>query len=245
MEYSLQLYSIRDFIEYDMDYAFSRLQEFGYSGVEFGSFYNYTSEEVKALLEKYNFKVLGAHIGIPQLEENFDSYIKYNREIGNSNIVIAAAEMYDAEHMYDAIKRINALAPRVEAEGMTLHYHTHDFDHKRNRKTGVVPFDVFIEECSVNLQLDTYWEFMGGADPVEQMKRFKDRCTLIHVKDGDEEKNPKSLGEGIAPVERVVEYALEAGLPIIVESEGMAPDGISEVKRCSKFLKRYAQEHNV
>lgn len=245
MKYYLQLYSVRDFMEYDMDYTFSRLQEFGYSGVEFGSYYNYTADEVKAALEKYNFEVLGAHVGLKQLEDTFDDYIKFNRHIGNNNIVIAAAEMYDADHMWDAIKRINALKPRVEAEGMTFHYHTHDFDHKKNSKTGVIPFDVFVEECDVNLELDTYWEFMGGADPVEQIKRFKDRCKLIHVKDGDENKAPKSLGEGVAPVERVVEYALANELPIIVESEGCIPDGISEVKRCKKYLLRYAEAHNV
>lgn len=245
MKYALQLYSVRDFVEYDMDYTFSRLQEFGYSGVEFCSYYGYTAEEVKAMLEKYNFSVLGVHVGLKQLEDTFDDCIKFNRHIGNENIVIAGADMYDAEHLRDAIDRINALKPKVEAQGMTLHYHTHDFDHKKNKITGVAPFDVFVEECDVDLELDTYWELIGGADPVEQMKRFKHRCKLIHVKDGDSDKKPKALGEGIAPVDRVVEYALANGLPIIVESEGCVPDGISEVKRCYKYLRKYAQEHNV
>lgn len=238
MEYALQLYTVKDFVEFDMDYTFSRLQEFGYTGVEFGSFYSYTPEEINALLEKYNFKVLGAHVSIKQLEDEFESYLAFNRAIGNKNIVISGAETYDYEHMRDAIDRLKALKPRVEAEGFDFHYHTHDLDHKRNKKTGIVPFDVLVNECDINLELDTYWEYMAGIDPVEQMKRFKDRVKLIHVKDGDENRNPKYLGLGCAPVEAIVRYTVASGLPVIVESEGFTPDGITEAKRCAKYLKK-------
>lgn len=238
MEYSLQLYSVRDFLEFDMDYTFSRLQEFGYKGVEFGSYYNYEPAEIRALLDKYGFKMWGAHIGLVQLDRTFNEYIAFNRALGNNNIIIASAEMYDYDHMRESLELIKKLKPMVEAEGMTLHYHTHDVDHKPNTKTGIIPFDVLVNESDVNLELDTYWEFMAGFDPVEQIKRFRDRVQLIHVKDGDEKKEGRSLGQGIAPVEKVVRYAVETGLPVIVESEGLIPDGISEVKRCSKFLKK-------
>ena len=46
-----------------------------------------------------------------------------------------------------------------------------------------------------------------------------------------------SLGSGEAPVEAVVNKAIELGFGIVVESETQKPDGISEVKRCIDYLK--------
>ena len=47
-----------------------------------------------------------------------------------------------------------------------------------------------------------------------------------------------ALGEGTAPVVAVLEKAKELGMDIVVESETLQPDGISEVTRCIEYLKR-------
>ena len=47
----------------------------------------------------------------------------------------------------------------------------------------------------------------------------------------------KSLGLGKAPILAVRKKALAYGMTLIVESEGLEPNGIEEVKRCIDFLK--------
>ena len=68
------------------------------------------------------------------------------------------------------------------------------------------------------------------------MERLKDRIHLIHLKDGLADRHGRALGEGYAPVKEVLEKAISLGFGIVVESEGLQPDGPSEVARCYQYL---------
>ena len=58
-----------------------------------------------------------------------------------------------------------------------------------------------------------------------------------HLKDGTRDRKGLALGDGEAPVPAVRDKAIELGLRMIVESEGLQPTGIEEVARCARFLK--------
>ena len=47
-----------------------------------------------------------------------------------------------------------------------------------------------------------------------------------------------ALGEGSAAVRDVMAKAKDLGLLMVVESEGLNPTGLEEVKRCADFLKK-------
>ena len=72
------------------------------------------------------------------------------------------------------------------------------------------------------------------------MERLHDRVKFVHIKDGTKDREPRVLGQGFAPVAACVKKAEELGFYIIVESEGMIPDGLTDVKHCIKFLKKLA-----
>ena len=91
-----------------------------------------------------------------------------------------------------------------------------------------------------DFEIDTYWAFNAGLDPVAVLDRLADRVKVIHLKDGLKGGIGKALGEGEAPVLAIREKALAMGLTMVVESEGLNPTGLEEVKRCIEFLK--AQE---
>ena len=79
--------------------------------------------------------------------------------------------------------------------------------------------------------------FNAGIDPLAVLRRLGARVDLIHLKDGLKGGIGKSLGQGEAPVLAVRNAALAMGLPMVVESEGLDPTGLEEVKRCIEFLK--------
>ena len=66
----------------------------------------------------------------------------------------------------------------------------------------------------------------------------------IHLKDGipqdwsnlESRAKGRSVGSGEAPVEKVRRKAMEMGLTIVVESEGLDPNGLQEVKHCINYL---------
>lgn len=86
-------------------------------------------------------------------------------------------------------------------------------------------------------EIDTFWAFHAGKDPIALLSRLRDRVSVIHLKDGLPNGEGRSLGLGAAPVKLVRAYAIQNRLTVIVESETLDPDGISEVKRCIDFLK--------
>jgi len=124
----------------------------------------------------------------------------------------------------------------LAAEGITLAYHNHNGEFLPN-KDGLIPHTEMEKRTSVNFQIDTYWAYVAGQDPVEVITRLKDRVNVIHLKDGLQNGQGLALGEGTAPVAAVRMKALELGMHMVVESESLTPDGISEVTRCFEYLK--------
>ena len=103
---------------------------------------------------------------------------------------------------------------------------------------------------SIDMEIDTFWLFNAGIDPVPYLEAHKDRIKVIHLKDGivlrdgngsfENARNGaegKSVGSGMAPVVAVRDWAVKNNVLMVIESEGLDPTGPEEVKRCIDFLK--------
>lgn len=240
LDYGVQLYSIRDFMGFDIDHAFRWLHDFGYKTVEFAGFYDHTAEQINELLAKHELKVRAAHIGLDELApDKIEETIEFHKKIGNNDLVIPSIDFNTDKRLYKSVAEINRVAPIVRENGMKLHFHTHDFDYEPNMD-GSLSADVVEKETDVLFEIDTFWAFYAGRDPLAEMERLRDRVELVHIKDGAKNRDPRVLGQGIASVADCVKKAQELGFYMIVESEGMIPDGLTDVKHSLKFLKKLA-----
>jgi sugar phosphate isomerase/epimerase len=97
--------------------------------------------------------------------------------------------------------------------------------------------DELANRTKILFEIDTFWAYVAGEDPVAVMDKYGDRVQFIHLKDGFKDGEGKSLGQGTAPVAAVREYAIAHGLQMVVESETLNPTGIKEVERCIKYLR--------
>ena len=143
--------------------------------------------------------------------------------------------MKTREELDEVIRIMNFAQPIVEAAGMKLAFHNHYKEFIPTDYDAII-MDEFLTKTHINLQIDTFWVFYAGKEPVSLLEELKDRIVSIHLKDGLKDKTGKSLGEGEAPVEKVLDKAISMGLPVVVESEGEDPTGPDEVTRCFKFL---------
>ena len=241
MDYGIQLYSVRDFCDTDMDYAFSRLNEFGYKFVEFENFYGNSAGDLKALLEKWSLGVVGAHISASELNENYNAVVAYNKELGNDTLVINAFDLDDGETLCSLIDFINFIEPKLKADGMKLLYHNHYGEFAEN-KDGIVPFDEIAAKTEIGLEIDVCWAAYAGRDVLSLIDEYKDRVKLVHIKDLSEDKKPVALGKGTLELRSYIDKCVELGIPMLAECESMAPDGISESKVCYKYYKKYQTE---
>jgi len=236
MEYGIQLYSVRDLTEKNMEEALRQVSELGYKFVEFAGFFGIPAEEIKGMLDKYGLKVSGTHTGWKEIAEHFEETVAYHKAIGNKNIIIPGGDFSDQKKLDALIDMINEFQPKLAAEGITLGYHNHHKEFLPN-KDGSNIEDQLIYRTNVMLEIDTYWAYVGMKDPIALLDRLGDRVKVIHIKDGDAEGNGTPLGMGTAPVADVYAKAIEMGLPMVVESETCNPDGMTEAKICIEYLK--------
>lgn len=236
MQYGLQLYSVRDITEKNMEYALQKVAEMGYSFVEFAGFFGITAAEIKRMLADNGLRVSGTHTGWHEVAHNFEKTVEYHIEIGNKNIIIPGADLSTRQKLDDFIAMVNEFGPKLAERGITLHYHNHSHEFKPN-KDGQIIYDELEHRTSVLFEIDTYWAYNAGLDPVALMKRLAHRVRVIHLKDGNDKGESFALGEGTAPVKAVRETAIALGMDMVVESETLKPDGLSEVRRCIDYLK--------
>ena len=235
--YGLQLYSVRDITSSDLSGALKAVKDIGYSSVEFAGFFGNSAEDVKAMLDTYGLSCAGTHTGVGELMPDVISQtVKYHKTIGNTNIIIPGADLSTMDAINKFCSIIEGAIPVLKREGINLGYHNHSFEFEL-MPWGSTIHSELEKRTQLCFQLDTYWAFNANCDPLQTMKRLENRLCSIHLKDGLKGGHGKSLGEGEAPVEAVRNLAASMNLPIVVESESLDPDGISEVGRCFDYLK--------
>ncbi len=245
MDYSIQLYSCRDAMKADMEGTLKRIAEIGYKLVETAGFFDRTAEEFKAIIDNYGLKVSSTHTGWQALDkDNFDATVKFHKTIGTRDIIIPGFGFGESREQLDNfIKFVNEVQPKLEAEGMRLAYHNHSAEFVPT-SYGAMVEEELAEKTNVDFEIDTFWAFNAGLDPVATLEKYKDRLHFIHVKDGfmgaDHTASTAKgmpLGMGEAPVPAVYAKALELGVQMVVESETQTPDGLTEAEICFKYLK--------
>ncbi len=237
MEYGLQLYSVRDLTEKNLEEALRQVAALGYKFVEFAGFFGHSAEQVKRMLDENGLTVSGTHTGWDELRpEKIEETIAYHKAIGNTNIIIPWGDYSTREKLEECLAILKDAGARLAKEGIMLGYHNHHFEFE-STDYGVRVYDEMLVRTNVEFEIDTYWVWVAGLDPIELLEQLKGRVRVIHLKDGLKDHSGKSLGEGDAPVSAVRKYAIENGLRIVVESEGLDPTGLKEVERCIRYLK--------
>lgn len=235
-KYGLQLYSVRDITGNDLFGAMKRVRELGYTYAEFAGFFGHSADDVKRMLDESGLVISGTHSPLGDLRPTkIWETVAYHKAIGNPYYIIPGADLSTLEKIEDFVNVVNFAKPILAAEGIRLGYHNHSHEFE------VMPWGSTIHSelerrTDIDFEIDTFWAFNAGVDPIALIERLGDRVRVIHLKDGFKGGKGMALGEGEAPVKAVREYALKNSLTIVVESETLSPDGISEVGRCISYL---------
>lgn len=239
MEYGLQMYSVRDITQENLADAVAKVAKIGYKLIEFAGFFGNSADAVNAMLRENGVRVSGTHSSLNDLVNDYEATLAFHKAIGNANYIIPGHDLSTREKLDAFIEQVNRLQPMLEKEGIALGYHNHDHEFKPNND-GQIIYDELVKRTNLWLEIDTFWAYAGGKDPVAMMEALKDRLRFIHIKDGFANREGAPLGQGTAPVKAVYAKAKAMGIPMIVESETLKPDGLTEAQICFDFLK--AQE---
>jgi len=248
-EYGLQMYSLRDITRDSMRMALEKVAEMGYKYVEFAGFFDYTPEQIKIWLDTFGLKCSGTHTSISLIDpDKIDETIRYHKIIGCDNLIVPGCDWSTPEKAKDVIDTFVFASKKLRENGIRFGYHNHSLEFFAN-PCGITFEDEVIEKTDAELEIDTFWLFNAGIDVIDYLETHKDRISVIHLKDGVPSDNDKknfdhvnegveglSLGSGKAPVKEICEWATRNGVIMVVESEGLQPTGLEEVKRCIDYL---------
>ncbi|MBR5451814.1 MAG: sugar phosphate isomerase/epimerase [Clostridia bacterium] len=264
---ALQLYSVRDFMEKDVEATIKKVAEIGYEGVEFAGTFNHTAKELKAICEKYGVKPFSAHVPLADFMNDLENVVAYYKELGCEYVVIPYLPgeyqlPNDFTVLYEPIKKFGEC---VSANGMTLLYHNHDFEF--NKSGDEYMLDLIYSNVPENLlktQLDTCWVKVGGEDPADYVRKYSGRAPVVHLKDfsGSKSENMYALiglddtsetkskedakfqlrpcGYGCQDFAAILSAAHDAGAKWVVVEQDNVSDGMNSLECAKKSFEHIA-----
>lgn len=266
----LQLYSIRDDMEKDMDAALAKVKEMGYDYVEFAGYFGKTAEEVKALLDKHGLKCISVHQAPQLFFDEGQKAIDFLKVIGAEYCAIPWYEI-DKQDWNDTITKFTQLGKDMKANGIQLLYHNHDFEFKK--RDGEYLIDKLYSDIPSDLlhpEFDTCWVRYAGEDPCKYIEKYKGEVQVLHLKDfvcsenasgpvyglideNGEEQKPKSreengfkfqpCGSGVQDFEKILETAEKCGTEYIIveQDQSVERPAMEAVKMSRDYLKTLGQ----
>jgi sugar phosphate isomerase/epimerase len=231
---SVQLYTLRDEMSKDFVGVLEKVAEMGYQGVEFAGYGNLTAPQMKDLLKKLGLKATGAHVGMDLLKDSLDAQIEYNAEIGNPYIICPWAKFENKAQYLEAAALFNKVGEKCKAKGITLCYHNHA--HEFELVDGIYGLDFLFQQTDpefLQAEIDTYWVQYAGIDPVEYIKKYKNRLPILHQKDMEagEGKAFAEIGNGIMDIKSIYNAGLELGTKtFVVEQDVCKRPALESVK---------------
>lgn len=222
-----------------------KLAEMGYHCVEISQI-PMTEENVaqmKKACDEFGIKIAACSAslepmmpGMPgeYLVSDFDKIVADCKTLGCNFLRIGMLPMTcmgSKEKVIDFVTRADAMAEKLKEHGIELYYHNHHIEFQKF--DGKYLLDIIRDTTKhMGFELDVHWVQRGGENPVEYIKKYKNRVTLLHLKDYriGELKLPEGkfdpvtfmqaftgtvqfaeVGEGNLPMKEIIETGLACG----------------------------------
>jgi sugar phosphate isomerase/epimerase len=228
---ALQLYSVRDLVPKDYAGTLKEIGALGYKEVESAGYFNHSAAEVNAAMNNAGLKLVGAHHPSDDLHRNLDQILNFSHELGLTYIICSSPGhknpnpadkgSFRLDDWRWNAEQFNMFGEKVSAAGMKFGYHNHILEFKET--DGVIPYVELLrltDPSKVTMELDCGWVTVGGGNPIEYLRNYPTRITMLHVKDFKRSATPPSntnrpavaeLGQGTIDYAPIFEEAAKAG----------------------------------
>ena len=234
---ALQLYTVREAIQQDLEGTITKVAEMGYIGAE--PYGGLPADQVKQVADRVGLQIMGSHVS-PPVGDQKDEVLKMAEIYGIDNVIIPALphdKFKTREGIQEMVDFVNEAYENTSSAGLKLGYHNHSFEFQPIDDTS--GYHVFVEGLNDNifLELDTYWANNAGYDSVKLIEEFGSRIPYLHIKDGpggDHQAPQFAVGEGIMDVPAIINSHDSEWL--IVELDSCATDMLEAVHKSYTYL---------
>lgn len=184
---ALQVYSVRDFAEKDLEGSLQKIREMGYDGVELAGLYGRSYAEVKAAVEKAGLTLISAHVPLADMLADPQGVLSGYAEMGCKYVAVPylPEELRPGTEQFGkTVEDIRMLAGIAKEKGMSMLYHNHDFEFVK--LDGEYALDMLYRVIPADLlqtEIDTCWVNVAGEDPAAYVRKYAGRAPVVHLKD--------------------------------------------------------------
>ena len=214
----VQVYSVRDALKEDFAGSIGKLADIGFEYIEAygmdleGKIYGMAPTEYRRIVEDTGMKIVSSHCTYFEADQG-QALIEAAQQAGVTYVIVP----YLAEELrtdyYKIAENLNKAGELCKQAGLQLGYHNHQFEFEKQGDE--VALEIMIKETDpslVTFQADLYWVTVGGADPMELIKKYPGRFSTFHVKDAAEDMEQTTVGSGIVDFESIFGIKSTAGM---------------------------------
>ena len=249
---AIHLFSLRNTMPNDVEGTLIALKKMGYDGVEFAGFYGKTPQEMRELCDKVGLIPLSSHIPFPSIRDELERHIADSVALGVKYVGISYMHLdyhkggEKHEGVYESLKEISA---RFAEKGIKLLYHNHNFEmcEFEGKRLHDWLFEALTPE-ELQPELDTGWLELEVGEAERYIRKFKDRCDIVHVKsyygkDGFDalvhspiEQKPRDAFDfcnyelGRLDIPAIVNASVDSGAKWLVVEQDRMDEGLTELE---------------
>jgi len=187
----MQMWSLRDIAKTDVKAALDLVKGYGLKEVETAGLGNLTVEQYAAELKARGLVAVGSHAGYGAMKKDLPGLIATAKMLGAKYLVCPwidhPKEGFTEELAHQVAKDFNAWGKTCREAGIQLALHPHGFEFLPTKAgNGETMFDIIARETSaenLSFEMDVFWVFHAGQDPVKLLKKYGNRWQLLHLKD--------------------------------------------------------------
>lgn len=220
---SVQLYTLRNQLNIELEDTLVELAEIGYTRIEHAGFVGRTAAEFRTALDNAGLRATSGHVPIPQ-PWNADTWKRALDDaaiVGNKFIihaffgVDANGPIRDGDVYRAFAEDLNKAGELARRAGLRFGYHNHQNEFLRQDGGNLTGWDILTGHTDprlVHLEVDLYWAWRGAADPVDLFHRHAGRIRQVHVKDMNVSSGFADPGDGLIDFRRIFREHREAGI---------------------------------
>jgi sugar phosphate isomerase/epimerase len=251
---ALQLYTLREFTKTAdaVRTTLERVREIGFRAVQVSAVAaleaDLSPDVLGQWLRELGLQCIATHRPWASLIDKTEREIAFHKALGCDYVAIGGIpDGYDklkpAEYRR-FIDESRAVRTQLAVAGIRFGHHNHAFEFDRGDcGADVSPWDVLIADGGLDyfLELDVYWAWHAGVDPVGLFRRMAGRVPVVHIKDkaviaGEPKMAP--IGEGNLPWESIIAAGNAAGVAWwCVEQDECHRDAFASVTASYRYLK--------
>jgi sugar phosphate isomerase/epimerase len=239
---ALQLWTIREACDHDLERALRTVGPQGYDGVELFQLHGHAVEQVRAWLESAGLVAAGRHARLEMVEGELPQLAEELRVLGTDRAVIGWIDPEALERPHQVVERVAAAARAAHDQGIRLGFHNH-WAEPEPLDDGVSFLDLLrrVPPDLLWLELDLGWVWQAGVDPATELAKTDGRCPLVHIKDyaSRDGRDDVPVGDGVVGYDQLLLAAVAAGAEwLIVEEDDVGVDPFAATQRSLDAVRR-------